>query len=120
VIELELSQLKVTVAHAAGTIRIDFHGTARIEDPRRELGPFLDKVTEDAAAAGASLEVHIEEAVFFNSAAMGAMIRLIKIAQDRGVGVELSFDPGQDWQRHFAQALGPFQRRGGQFTLRPV
>jgi hypothetical protein len=119
-LELEVEQLRVRLTHPDGKIRIDFRGTARIQDPRIELAPFLDRATEEAAAAGALLEVHIEEAVFFNSAAMGAMIRFIKSTQDRRVGIELSFDPGQDWQRHFAHALRPLARRSDQFTLRPT
>ena len=116
---LQIDQLSIRATRADGRLRLDWRGTGRIHDADTELCPFLDRASAEAVAAGALVELHIEETDFFNSATMGAVIRFIKVAQKQRLGVELFFDPGQDWQRLFAEALAVFERRGSGFALRP-
>ncbi len=117
---LVIEQLSIQLVRTEGRIRLGWLGTSRLENTELSLAPFLRKIADDAAAEGASIEMHIESASFFNSATMAAVIRFIKVALDQRVAVELSFNPGQEWQRIFAGALRIFDRRDGLFTLRPT
>lgn len=117
---LQIEQLSIQTTRATDKVRLDWRGTGRLQDAHGQLSPFLDQASADAAAAGVSIEMHIEEMAFLNSETMGAVIRFIKVSLDRRVGVEFVFDSGQSWQRLFSEGLRGFERRSGLFTLRPA
>jgi hypothetical protein len=118
--ELEIEQLSIKSTRVLDKVRLDWRGTGRLQDAHGQLSPFLDQASADAATAGVSIEMHIEEMAFLNSETMGAVIRFIKINLDRRVGVEVVFDAGQSWQRFFSEGLRGFERRSNLFTLRPA
>jgi hypothetical protein len=105
-------ELRIERTDVPRTIRLDWSGASRSTDSGSVLLPFLAKVTDDAAAVGASLELHIEAVTLLNSSTIATFIRFIKGALDRSIPIALFFDARHRWQKLFADALCIFDRNG--------
>lgn len=115
-----VEELRIERIDGPARILLNWSGSSRLEDGGATLLPYLRQVTEDAASAGVTVEVHIEGATFFNSSTIATLIRFIKGVLERHVAIKLSYDPRHRWQKLFAEALCIFDQRGELLSTRAI
>ena len=101
-----------------GVLRLDWHGKSTSREPVKVLAPLFAEVTRDAAAAGATLELHFEGLQLFNSSTITALIRLIQTCRGQAIPVLICYDAAQKVQRLSFDALRVFEKSDGLVRFR--
>jgi hypothetical protein len=99
-------------------LRLDWTGRSNARHPGALLAPWFDTVMERAQLAGCGIEAHFEALEFFNSSTIGAVIKFIADARERGLELSLLFDAQRHWQALSFEALKVFEREDGLVRIR--
>lgn len=110
--------LLVEARGSRALLRLDWSGRSNARHPGLLLGPWFDVVLERANDFGCGIEAHFEALEFFNSSTIGAVIKFISDARDRGVELWLLFDGEQHWQALSFEALRSFELEDGLVHIR--
>ena len=112
--------IEATLAEQPPTVRLAWTGKSNARQADQLLLPYLERVLDQAAASGRSLELRFEGLSHFNSSTIASVIQLIQHAETRPARLVIVFDPRRQWQRLSFDALKVFVRPGGRFELRTI
>lgn len=121
----KLGSLEVILEEKPQRIVARWIGRSEARDPSKELDPFLVQLLDRSAKENRTLELRFEKLEHFNSATVGALLRMINSARDRQLHLELWYDQGLRWQSVSFEALTSAVRSPGQVApptirIRPV
>lgn len=88
-------------------------GRSEARDPSRELDPFLMQLLSRAEKEKKTLELRFEKLEHFNSATVGALLRMLNSARERQIPLELWYDASLRWQSVSFEALSSAVRSPG-------
>lgn len=115
---LVAGDLLVEAWGSGSLLRLDWSGKSNARHPGLMLGPWFDAVFDRAVVMGCGIEAHFEALEFFNSSTIGAVIKFISDARDRGIELSLLFDAKQHWQALSFEALKTFELEDGLVRIR--
>ncbi len=115
---LVAGDLLVEARGSRSMLRLDWSGRSNARHPGLLLGPWFDTVLDRADVIGCGVEAHFEELEFFNSSTIGAVIKFISDARERGVELSLFFDAERHWQALSFEALRSFEMEDGLVRIR--
>lgn len=115
---LVAGDLLVEARGSRSLLRLDWSGRSNARRPDVLLGPWLETVLDRAHVMGCGIEAHFEALEFFNSSTIGAVMKFIGDARERGVELSLLFDAQQHWQALSFEALKTFELEDGLVRIR--
>ncbi len=102
---------------APDRIEVHWRGKSNSRTPGAFLDPFLKRVTEDARAGGATVEMHFEALEFFNSSTITSIIQFVQEMRAALLTLVIFYNPRQKWQRLSFDALRIFEKGDGLLRL---
>lgn len=110
---IKIGLLEVQLEERPDRLIAHWFGRSEARDTSKEVDPLLKRLLERAEQERRTLELHFERLEHFNSATVGALLRMINSARERAVKVELCYEPGQRWQAISFEALSAAVRAPG-------
>lgn len=110
---LVAGDLLVEARGCRSLLRLDWSGRSNARRPGLMLAPWFEIVLERAQVMGCGIELHFEALEFFNSSTIGAVLRFVAEARERGVELSLLFDAQQHWQALSFEALKALELEDG-------
>jgi hypothetical protein len=102
---------------APDRIEVHWRGKSNSRNPGAYLDPFLKRVTDDAAATRATVEMHFEALEFFNSSTITSIIQFVQEMRAAVLTLVIFYNPRQKWQRLSFDALRIFEKGDGLLRL---
>lgn len=112
-VPLQVGLLQLIVDERPQRIVIQLLGRSEARDPIKELDPLFTQFLTRAEVERKTLELRFERLQHFNSATVGALLRMINSARDRQIQVDLIYDPALRWQSVSFEALSSAVRAPG-------
>ena len=94
---LEVEELSIRLSHTGNESHIVWSGICELQDPGRDIGPFLQGLIPQVEGRKAVIDFRPLE--YLNSATLQPIFQLIKELNHRKVETVLLYDPGVEWQR---------------------
>ncbi len=119
---LKLGDLAIDLVEkqAPPSIHLTWRGKSNDRFPRKTLGPFFEKVLEQAHTRRAPVEMRFSTLEHFNSSTITSVIEMIQDARARAVPLVISYDGRVTWQKVTFEALRVFVKGDGLLELRPA
>ncbi len=119
---MDLGELRIEIRDIVEgpLVRVDWRGKGNALQPTIALAPVFDDVLARARATSATVDMHFEELVFFNSATITAVLHFIRRARAERRTVVLNYHGGLRWQRYCFDALAAFEKDDGLVRIRAL
>lgn len=109
----KIGLLDVVIEERPARIYVQLLGRSEARDSSKELDPLFTELLARAEAERKTLELRFERLEHFNSATVGALLRMINSARNRLIQLDLCYDASLRWQSVSFEALNSAVRTPG-------